>query len=128
MLNNFWNNIKDWFSDINERNALIRDFNSSAKMAYVTGVAPTLLKSSISRGDNNFKHQFSHWLNTGFRIEAFNGKILSKEELILIGRIILDDEFLIRKLIVLGFDTLEIKGDKGHFGCKWQLKDFLLLN
>lgn len=128
MLNNLWNNITDWFKDRNERNTLIKSFNNSAKNAFILGTAPTLLKSSISRGDSAFKHQFSSWLNSGFRIEAFSGRLLKKDELILIGKIILDDEMLIRKLIVLGFDTLEIKGDKGSFGCKWQLKDFLLLS
>lgn len=127
MLYNIWNNVLDWFEDKNERNQLIRAFNNSAKMAFISGQAPTLLKCSISRGDKSYKHQFSSWLSSGFRIEAFTGRILKKEELVFIGQVILNDDILIRKLVVLGFDTLEVQGDKGIYGCKWQIKDFLLL-
>jgi hypothetical protein len=127
MLNNTWNNIIDWFRDRSERAKLIRSFNESAKNAFIDGIAPTLLKSDISRGESSYKHQFSNWLNTGFRIQAFTGRVLSKEELIKIGNVILEDSILVRKLIVLGWDTLEIHGDKGSYGCRWQLKDFIPL-
>lgn len=88
---------------------------------------PTLLKASVSRGDKSYKHQFSHWLNSGFRIQAFQGRQLSRDELVQIGKVILADDVLIRKLVVLGFDTLEICGDVGSYGCKWQLRDHLQL-
>lgn len=127
MFTNTWNNIITWFKDRSERAKLIRSFNESARNAFVTGVAPTLLKASISRGDRSYRHQFSNWLNSGFRIQAFTGRSLSKDEIIAIGNVILADDTLIRKLVVLGWDTLEIHGDQGFYGCKWQLKDFILL-
>ena len=125
---NTWNRIVDWFQDRSERNRLVRSFNDSAKHAFVAGLAPTLLKASISRGEKSFRHQFSNWLNSGFRIQAFTGRVLSKNELFLIGTVIISDEILIRKLVVLGFDTLEVCGDKGIYGCRWQLKDFLQIS
>lgn len=125
LLANTWNRIIDWFQDRSERNRLVRSFNDSARLAFVSGLAPTLLKASISRGEKSYRHQFSNWLNSGFRIQAFTGRVLSKNELILIGTVIISDETLIRKLVVLGFDTLEVCGDKGIYGCRWQLKDFL---
>ena len=70
MLNNFWNKVVEWFTDKQERNRLIRGFNNSARAAFVTGEAPTLLHASLSRGNSDYRHQFSHWLNSGFRIEA----------------------------------------------------------
>lgn len=127
MFTNVWNNIIEWFRDKSDRNKLIRSFNESARNAFVIGVAPTLLKASISKGESSFKHQFSNWLKTGFRIQAFSGKELSKNELIHIGNVILGDRVLVRKLIVLGWDTLEIHGDKGNYGCRWQLKDHIAL-
>lgn len=127
MFANTWNNIITWFKDRSERAKLIRSFNESARNAFVAGIAPTLLKASISRGDRSYRHQFSNWLNSGFRIQAFTGRALSKDEIIAIGNVILADDTLIRKLVVLGWDTLEIHGDKGLYGCKWQLKDFILL-
>ncbi len=127
MFNNTWNRIIEWFSDRTERNKLIRSFNSSARDAFVGNVAPTLLKASISRGEQLYKHQFSDWLNTGIRIQAFTGRALSRNELINIGQVILSDNNLVRQLIVLGWDTLEIHGDKGSYGCRWQLKDYIPL-
>jgi hypothetical protein len=128
MFENIWNNIIAWFRDKSERAKLVQSFNESAKNYFINGVAPTLLKASISKGENSYKHQFSHWLKSGYRIQAFAGRILSKNEIIHIGKVILDDGILVRKLIVLGFDTLEVHGDKGTYGCKWQLKDYILLN
>lgn len=127
MLTNTWNNIIDWFRDRSERAKLVRSFNESARNSFVAGIAPTLLKANISKGESSYKHQFSNWLNSGFRIQAFTGRILTKDELIHIGKVILDDSVLVRRLIVLGWDTLEIHGDAGTFGCRWQLKDYIPL-
>ncbi len=122
-----WNRVIDWFRDKSERAKLIRSFNNSAKNSFVGGQAPTLLKASISKGERAYRHQFSNWLKTGFRIQAFSGRQLAKDEIKLIGEVILNDNILIRKLIVLGWDTLEIHGDKGTYGLRWQLKDYVAL-
>lgn len=128
MLSNTWNRIIEWFSDRSERNKLLRSFNNSAREAFIQGFAPTLLKASISKGEKKFRHQFSNWFNSGFRIQAFTGRPLTKNELLHIGEVILNDDVLVRRLIVLGWDTLEIHGDKGNYGCRWQLKDFIALH
>ena len=127
MLSNSWNNILDWFRDRSERSKLVRSFNESARNSFVGGIAPTLLKGKISKGESAYKHQFSNWLYTGYRIQTFTGRQLSKEELMHIGKVILNDEILVRKLVVLGWDTLEIHGDEGTYGCRWQLKDYIPL-
>ncbi|PKP08883.1 MAG: hypothetical protein CVU09_13635 [Bacteroidetes bacterium HGW-Bacteroidetes-4] len=127
MLTNIWNNIIEWFKDRSEKAQLIRSFNDSAKNAFITNQAPTLLKAKISKGEKSYRHQFSNWLNTGFRIQAFSGRQLSKEEIKQIGEVILNDNILVRRLIVLGWDTLEIHGDKGNYGLRWQLKDYIAL-
>lgn len=127
MFENTWNNILDWFRDRSERSKLVRSFNESARSSFFSGNAPTLLKAKISKGERSYKHQFSNWLNTGYRIQAFTGRQLSKEEIIHIGKVILSDEILVRKLVVLGWDTLEIHGDEGTYGCRWQLKDHIPL-
>ena len=75
---NTWNNIILWFSDRSERNRLVRSFNRSAREAFVKGLAPTMLKASISRGKSEYKHQFSAWINTGFRIQALSGLALTR--------------------------------------------------
>lgn len=62
MLSNFWNKVVEWFTDNQERNRLLRGFNNSARASFVAGEAPTLLRASLSRGNSNYRHQFSHWL------------------------------------------------------------------
>lgn len=127
MFSNTWNSILDWFQDRSERGKLIRSFNDSAKNAFVAGIAPTLLKASISKGESSYRHQFSNWLNTGFRIQAFTGRPLTKNEIMHIGKVIHDDSTLVRKMIVLGWDTLEIHSDSGTYGCRWQLREYIPL-
>lgn len=127
MIGNLWNDILDWFGDRSERSRLVRSFNSAAKNAFVTGVAPTLLKARISKGNRAYKHQFSNWMYTGFRIQAFAGSQLSKSELIIIAQVVMSDESLVRRLIVLGWDTLEVHTDGGTYGIRFQLKDHIAL-
>jgi len=128
MFENIWNRVREWFTDRQERNALLHSFNQSAREAFVTGVAPTLLKASLSKGNSAYHHRFSHWLYSGFRITAFTGKTLTKSELVTIGTVVLSDDALVRRLVVLGWDTLQVQADQGTMGCQWQLKDFLQLN
>ncbi|MEY8870279.1 hypothetical protein AB9K24_12290 [Meridianimaribacter flavus] len=116
--------ITDWFGEVYERYRLIKDFNRSAKIAFVGGVAPTLLEAKITKGESNYRHAFSKWMAGGFRIKALSGKPLEKSELIEIARVILDNEELIRKLISLGWDTLEVHSKGGFIGLKWPLQKY----
>lgn len=122
---NIWNSIIGWFRDRSERTKLVTGFNESAREAYVNGAAPAMLQASVSKGDPNYKHMFSKWLGSGFRIKVFTGRQLNKDEIIFIGNAILANEQLVRRLIVLGWDTLEIHGSTGMYGCKWKLTDYI---
>ena len=116
--------IIDWFGEMRERNQLVRDFNRFAKMAFISGEAKTLLEARITRGSSEFRHSFSKFMAGGFRIKALSGYSLSRSELIDIGKIVLSDETLVRKLIALGWDTLEVHDVLGYQGCKWALKNY----
>jgi len=119
-----WYRLLEWFSDVRERYNLIRDFNRSAKNSFINGQAPTLLEARITIGSFEFRHAFSKFMGGGFRIKALSGKPLQKSELIEIGKVVLDNEELVRKLVALGWDTLEVHDVKGFQGCKWALKDY----
>jgi len=119
-----WYRITDWFKDTSERYKTLRSFNLSAKEAFVEGIAPTLLEAKISRGCPEFRHSFS-WIMSGFRIKALVGRGLNREEMITIGKIILENIPLTRRLIALGFDTLEVHDNQSQFGVKWKLTDFV---
>ena len=116
--------VADWFGEIAERYRLVRDFNKAAKNAFISGVAPTLLEAKITRGDSAYKHAFSKWMGGGFRIKALTGRQLKQNELIEIGKVVLENEELTRKLISLGWDTLEVHANEGYNGVKWALKDY----
>ena len=116
--------IREWFGEMDERYRLVKDFNKAAKLSFVAGIAPTLLEAKITKGDSNYHHAFSKWMSGGFRIKALSGRTLQKNELIEIGRVVLDNEVLTRKMISLGWDTLEVHANEGYNGAKWALKDY----
>lgn len=124
LFENAWNKITEWFHDRSERAKLVRSFNEMARAAFVRGDAPTALKASMSKGVAGYRHEFSAWHNTGFRIQALAGRKLSKEEMMFIGNVVLADATLVRRLIVLGWDTLEVHDNCGCFGCRWKLIDY----
>jgi hypothetical protein len=101
----------------------MRGFNESAKFAFTTGIAPTLLKAKSSFGSKSYRHSFSS-IMSGFRIIALSGRELSKSEKMQIGKIIVSNTGLVRKLISLGWDTLEVQDSKGKTGLKWELTKY----
>lgn len=115
--------LADWFGEMRERYQLVRDFNKAGKHAFISGIAPTLIEAKVTRGDSSYRHEFSKFFDGGFRIKALSGKALSRSEMIELGRVILDNKSLVRKLVALGWDTLEVHDDTGYNGCKWPLKD-----
>jgi hypothetical protein len=117
--------LKQWFGEMFDRYKLITDFNTAAKEAFIAGEAPTLLKARITRGEAEYRHMFSKWMAGGFRIKAMSGKPLKNYELVEIGKTILNNEELTRKLVTLGWDTLEIHANEGNNGVKWSLKKFI---
>jgi hypothetical protein len=116
--------ITDWFNDFNERRRLVRNFNLAAREAYISGIAPTLLESSISIGESAYRHAFSKFLSGGFRIKALSGRALTRSEMIGLSEVVLDNQELVRKLISLGWDTLEVHDNAGYNGIKWKLTDY----
>lgn len=116
--------IADWFGELGERFKIMKDFNRAAKDSFIGGYAPTLLQAKTTKGDSSYKHAFSKFMSGGFRIKALSGQALPKKDLIEIARVVLDNEELVRKLISLGWDTLEVHDNKGFSGVKFPLKDY----
>jgi hypothetical protein len=51
-------------------------------------------------------------------------ELLSDDELNRIGLSVLADSKIVRMLITLGWDTLEVVCDKGDVGLQWKLTNF----
>ena len=120
-----WNNIISWFGDKYEKNKLVNEFNRRAAEAWDNGHAPTLLKAKIVLGNRKNKHSFSDFFS-GFRIKATTGGSFSEEKCKIIGSIIMSDQQLVRKLMRLGFDTLEIFDENSYTGFETGLQNLLL--
>lgn len=70
MIQNVWNRILDWFSDVNERRSFLKEFNFMAKESFTFGYVPAFLEASISVGDSQYKLKTSKFLASGFRIRV----------------------------------------------------------
>ena len=128
IIENLWNRIIGWFQDRQSRAKLVRSFNSSAKAAFVQGVVPVMMEASIVKGNPKYRHMFSKvFEGSGFRIKAYSGQQLSRDEIMNIGATILADGMLVRRMVVLGWDTLLVHCDVGNYGCQWQLHDYILI-
>lgn len=123
-MNNVWNNISSWIQDVSDRNIVVREFNNTAKSAYINGLVPCQLKCELSRGNKAYKHSTSAWFKSGFRIVAMSNSLLSDDELNCIGLSLLANSKIVRMLITLGWDTLEVICDKGEVGLQWKLINF----
>jgi hypothetical protein len=121
----FWNRIINWFRDLSERERLINDFNISARSAFTQLSVGTLLEARSKGGCRDFRHECSSFLlPTGFCIKATNGTPLTKDEILYIGTVILTNEALVRRLFVLGWDTLYVEDIVGNKQAKWSIKEF----
>jgi hypothetical protein len=118
---NSWDCVSSWFKDIKDRKVIIREFNNAAQASYVNGKVPYQLKSSFSKGNKAYKHSTSAWLNSGFRIIVMTDQLVSEIELNKIGLSVLADSKVVRFLITLGWDTLEVVNNKGEIGIQWEL-------
>ena len=120
-----WDDLVTWFTNKRDKYALVKDFNRKASNAWDCGDAPTLLRAKVTWGDSKNKHNFSD-IRSGFRIKAATSGNLEREQCIVIGMIIISDQVLTRKLIRLGFDTLEIYGSNPYDLIEYSLTELLL--
>lgn len=127
-LTNFYVRIVEWFQDRKYRKDLLLEFNRNAKNAFIHGVVPVLMEARVVKGDPKYRHGYSKiFEGSGFRIKSYAGKQLTRQEIINIGATILANETLVHRLVVLGFDTLQVHCDVGNYGCQWRLEDFTIL-
>jgi len=121
----WWNKILSWFREVGERQRCIFEFNNAAKNAFISNIVPVYLKSEISRGNRNYKHSFSNFFFSGFRIKTLSGRTMSYDEINALGLVIYTNQELMRKLVTLGFDTLEIYSASGDKVKDWRLTDIM---
>lgn len=124
-----WNRVVEFFvKDSAERKRFVKDFNSNASFFFQSLAVDTLLEARICYGnpDNSYRHELSApSAVSGFSIEANAGTQISVDDIIMIGRIILSDQVLVRKLFVLHWDTLIVKDTRTGKFVDWRIRDFI---
>ena len=123
----WWNKILEWFSNNKERNSFLKEFNKSAKNAFVSGLVPIYLKAESSLGNNSFRHQFSSFIYHGIRVRTLTGMFIKDDLFIEIGNMLISNHTLTRHLVTLGYDILEITNNKGEVIGQWKLSASLEL-
>lgn len=121
------NQIISWFSSQKEVNEIFSEFNRNAKEAFVSDMVPVFLMAEKSRGNKLYKHQFSNFLFHGFRIKILSG-FISEDEIDILGTLVTSNKQLSHRLILCGFDTVEIVSVYGTILKDWRLTASLELS
>ncbi len=120
--------IPQWFRDRSERNNLVKSFNESARHSFYGSISDAMLVADIVAGVLENRHSYTNFLFLGgFRIKTTAGRVLSKDEMLYVGTVILTNQELTRRLFVLGWDTLIVEDNVGGKKVSWAIKDFVNL-
>ena len=117
-----------WFKDSAERKRFINEFNTNARIAFQSLSVDTLLEAKVCSGnyDTSYRHELSAPIVfSGLAIEAKAGTHIPVDDIILIGRIILSDQVLVRRMFVLHWDTLIVRDTRTGRFVDWRIRDFL---
>ena len=112
-----------------ERMRIISQMNAAFKEYFTTGEFNRLCKVSISQGNSAFAHEMSSiWIRSGFKITIENDYSLRESEMEELASNVTDNAAFVRQLMVVGFDTLTIKGKTTGKTKSFALKRYANLN
>jgi hypothetical protein len=116
-----------WFRDSPARRKFINDFNDKAREEFQMLSVDTLLEAKACSGnsDNSYRHELSApVIFSGIAIEAKAGTEIPVDDIILIGKIILSNQMLVRKMFILHWDTLIVRDTRTGKFVDWRIRDF----
>ena len=117
-----------WFRDSAERRRFINEFNANARGAFQSLSVDTLLEAKACSGnsDSSYRHELSApVIFSGIAIEAKAGTEIPLDDIILIGKIILSNQVLVRRMFVLHWDTLIVRDTRTGKFVDWRIRDFM---
>lgn len=114
--------------DSAERRRFVNEFNFNARNYFQSLMVDTLLEAVMCEGssDPSYRHELSApRIMSGLSVEARAGAEIPVEDIILIGKIILSDQVLVRRMFVLHWDTLIVRDTRTGKYVDWRIRDFL---
>lgn len=117
-----------WFRDSAERRRFINEFNANARGAFQSLSVDTLLEAKACSGnsDSSYRHELSApVIFSGIAIEAKAGTEIPVDDIILIGKIILSNQVLVRRMFILHWDTLIVRDTRTGKFVDWRIRDFM---
>ena len=117
-----------WFRDSAERRRFINEFNANARYAFQSLSVDTLMEAKACSGnsDSSYRHELSApVIFSGIAIEAKAGTEIPIDDIILIGKIILSNQVLVRRMFVLHWDTLIVRDIRTDKFVDWRIRDFV---
>ena len=117
-----------WFRDSAERRRFIKEFNANARGAFQSLSVDTLLEAKACSGnsDSSYRHELSApVIFSGIAIEAKAGTEIPVDDIIIIGKIILSNQVLVRRMFILHWDTLIVRDTRTGKFVDWRIRDFM---
>jgi hypothetical protein len=117
-----------WFRDSAERRRFINEFNANARGAFQSLSVDTLMEARACSGnsDSSYRHELSApVIFSGIAIEAKAGTEIPVDDIILIGKIILSNQVLVRRMFILHWDTLIVRDTRTGKFVDWRIRDFM---
>ena len=117
-----------WFRDSAERRRFINEFNANARDAFQSLSVDTLMEAKACSGnsDSSYRHELSApVIFSVIAIEAKAGTEIPIDDIILIGKIILSNQVLVRRMFVLHWDTLIVRDIRTDKFVDWRIRDFM---
>lgn len=123
------NKILNFFvRDAGERRRFMTEFNVNASRSFQSLFSDTLYEALSCEGneDTSYRHELSAPVfASGFEVQAKAGREITVEEIVMIGKIILSDQSIVRRMYVLHWDTLIVCEARTGRSVNWRIKDFL---
>lgn len=117
-----------WFKDSAERRRFVNEVNQNAVFAFQNLSVGTLLEAKSCRGsyDPTYRHELSAPVAfSGLAVEAKAGTQIPVDDIVLIGRVILSDMALTRRMFLLHLDTLIVRDVRTGRSVDWRIRDFI---
>ena len=117
-----------WFRDSPARRKFINEFNDKAREEFQMLSVDTLLEAKACSGnsDNSYRHELSApVIFSGIAIDAKAGTEIPLDDIILIGKIILSNQVLVRRMFILHWDTLIVRDTRTGKFVDWRIRDFM---